>query len=291
MASILMSSSAFATFYVDAHRANTFSSWKSYTPIKTKIEIVNGAFSLSGTNIRSGVSLSLNSNSHILKGRDTVQWRMNYSHYFKVYVQVVTTKGIRYLSYYPLNKDLGKEGRFLQFGLGKSARNGKWQTFKRDIKADLEKFDKGNKLKEITKFFIRGSGLIDDVEVYKSKDTSQMTDEEICTYLVSKDSLMSTLSKFYPEAGVVETWETNLDKDFYEYYKLSKDKLSLIPIDLKIIKEYADKPPVVSFQNNNKEMVLKYPYRSKWNVPFEMITNTYDISTEQPTLISSEKDN
>jgi putative surface-exposed virulence protein len=50
-------------------------------------------------------------------------------------------------------------------GLGTSAVNGQWQTFTRDLQADLEQAQPGVKILEVNNFQIRGSGLVDDIKL------------------------------------------------------------------------------------------------------------------------------
>ena len=163
---VLLTSNLFGIVYSDGTNPND---WKYYTSSKGEVSIEDGAISLKGNGTKSGAYLQL---SPITKDASTVKWRMKFTKYFNLYVQVVTNKGVRYLGYYPLNNFSKKSGRFLKIGIGKSARNGKWQTFTRDINKDLESLETGLELHEIKAFFLRGTGLIDDVEVNKDDNAN-----------------------------------------------------------------------------------------------------------------------
>jgi uncharacterized repeat protein (TIGR02543 family) len=95
--------------------------------------------------------------------RAVIQWRMNYSDTFTVLLRINTTDGLRYLRYKPLQRsDLGTD-RYIDYGLGKTAADGTWRTFTRNLAADLSTAQPGNTLISLDAFMIKGSGMIDDV--------------------------------------------------------------------------------------------------------------------------------
>lgn len=97
----------------------------------------------------------------------TAQWSMSYSERFVVYFHINTKKGARYLYYTAVNKNKGisNSGRYIHHGLGKEAKNGSWQSFSRDLQADLQEFETDNEITAVNGFFIRGSGKVDDIKM------------------------------------------------------------------------------------------------------------------------------
>ncbi len=107
-----------------------------------------------------------------------VKWSMKYNERFVVYFHVKTSKGYRYLYYTESNNNWGmnNKGRYIHHGLGKQAKNGSWQSFSRDLQADLQEFEEDNEVLAVNGFFIRGSGRVDDIETAKpDKDTDTNT--------------------------------------------------------------------------------------------------------------------
>ncbi len=95
------------------------------------------------------------------------RWSMKYAEHFRVYIGVQTSKGFRYLTYTDSDTDIGlsRSKTYIHHGLGKQASNDTWKTFTRDLQADLQEFDKGNKLISVNSFLVRGSGKIDDIKM------------------------------------------------------------------------------------------------------------------------------
>jgi YD repeat-containing protein len=66
-----------------------------------------------------------------------LQWDMNYSESFTVYIAVQTKKGFRYLTYTPVNTDTLGNGTYISYGLGTNIQNGQWHTVYRDLAYDI----------------------------------------------------------------------------------------------------------------------------------------------------------
>jgi len=94
-----------------------------------------------------------------------IQWSMNYNEHFLVYISVETIKGHRYIYYTPSNSNggLSSNGRYIHHGLGSASINGEWQTFTRDLEADLKEFESDNDIISVNAFLIRGNGKVDDI--------------------------------------------------------------------------------------------------------------------------------
>ena len=123
---------------------------------------------LKGEGSKTGYALKAFYNTKINR---TIQWSMKYNENFTVYIKVITNDGIRYLAY--KNQDYDKRSEddqnYIYFGLGKSIIKNGWQTITRDLNEDLRKFEKNNHITNIIGFSIRGSGLIDDISLLRSK--------------------------------------------------------------------------------------------------------------------------
>ena len=94
-----------------------------------------------------------------------LQWSMNYSEAFAIFISVETTNGRRYITYSPRDDDRGVNGEYIFLGIGSDASNGTWQTFTRNLSEDVSSAEPGNQLTRINSFMIRGSGEIDDIRL------------------------------------------------------------------------------------------------------------------------------
>ncbi len=151
--------------------------WDVYdnTPAGARIRNVYDAqkrsrvIELSGKGMENGYRLGYWKNGTEFKNTKDkkLRWRMKYSENFRVYIGVQTTKGFRYLTYTNSNTSAGFNSTktSIHHGLGRRASNGTWQTFTRDLQADLQEFDKGNNITSVNTFLIRGSGKIDDIQM------------------------------------------------------------------------------------------------------------------------------
>ncbi len=156
--SYLFSTTLVADIYSDGTNPQD---WRVYTQTAGEITTHNGVIRLQGSGKNTGYRLDLAPLDH---DATAIRWKMNYHENFTVYVRLNTRRGIRYLVYTPRDDDRGLRGQYILLGLGADASDGRWHTFSKDIKADLERFDAGNVLLSISRFLIRGSGEIDDVE-------------------------------------------------------------------------------------------------------------------------------
>jgi len=99
-----------------------------------------------------------------------IEWSMNYSQGFTIYIDCETTAGHRYMTYRPVDEDELGDGTYVRYGLGTSARDGNWHTFMRDLQADLEEAQPGVTIEEVNGFLIRGSGRVDDIKLLDSME-------------------------------------------------------------------------------------------------------------------------
>jgi hypothetical protein len=154
------------------------------TPAGATITSVNDAdrggkvLKLTGEGLKNGSAIGY-TYSHGSTWNDTenktIKWSMKYSEDFMIYVRLTTEYGYRYLYYTDSNKDYGEVGykkpHYIHNGLGTTSNDGTWRTFTRNLSADLKRHQPMNKIISVDGFFVRGSGLIDDVELLKSTPT------------------------------------------------------------------------------------------------------------------------
>ncbi len=156
--------------------------WMVYdqSPSGATIKTVNDAqkgniIKLTGDGIKNGYVIGY-SFSKGSSWRDTtntnIKWSMKYSEDFIIYVRVNTKEGYRYLFYTNSNKNYGESNydkpHYIHNGLGIASNDGTWRTFSRDLNADLKRHQPSNEIISVDGFFVRGSGLIDDVELFSS---------------------------------------------------------------------------------------------------------------------------
>ena len=95
-----------------------------------------------------------------------IEWSMNYTETFTIYIDLETTAGHRYLTYTPSNMSQLGAGEYVYYGLGTDAMDGQWHTFVRDLQADLNTAQPGVTILEVNGFLIRGSGMVDDIKLH-----------------------------------------------------------------------------------------------------------------------------
>ncbi len=209
-----------SVIYEDAENKNTLG-WSVYDndPVGSSISNVyddekqSRVIKLEGDGTTNGYALGNWNN----KTEKTLQWSMNYSENFVVYISTQTTKGHRYIYYTASDTDKGLNGNYIHHGLGRMSKNGLWQTFTRDLEADLKEYESDNELLSVDKFLIRGSGLVDDIELQSTKEI----ESEAYNYDANGNRLQATVN------GVTTTASYTLDDNLEVYgddtYKYNAD--------------------------------------------------------------------
>ena len=176
--SLLVTFVAEGTLYDD----NTTNGWVIYDDVPEGASIKNEAnfdvssvgidvISVQGSGMLNGYRLGNHAGSEGSWGNTTekvISWDMKFSEDFNILVTIESTLGQRYLVYSPISDNAGikgSEGNYIHQGLGLDAKNGLWQRVSRDLEADLQKFEPGNHIVSINGLFVRGSGLIDNIEL------------------------------------------------------------------------------------------------------------------------------
>ena len=145
------------------------------------------------------------------RDKHIVRWSMNYAEAFTVYISTETSNGRRYFTYTPREDNLGVSGSYIRLGLGESADNGEWQTFTRDLNADLHLFEPDNNLISINAFMIRGSGRVDDIQTLSSMDVPVVN---TLVYENAEDENINGWSVFSNSSGeavIRNIWDESLE--------------------------------------------------------------------------------
>jgi len=285
IALILISNNALGGNFYNGFYSNSLdgSDWHCYTASKGTTEIgkdVGPHFvTFKGNGTRTGFYKIL---TPVVKNGTNIQFLLKFTNYFKVYIQVMTTNGIRYMTYYPIEENLGKQGRFIQLGLGVRARRG-YRVVKRNLQEDLEKFEESNSILEVRAFFIRGSGTIDGGIFVYPESNNEITLEPASNS--DKEKLLE-LSKNPPKDRF--KYGVNIRTDYIDYlivaftsssnepissfYTLSKDKKSLVKM--------FDLPKAGRIENDQYGISIENKIITvhRFNYPNNNYIDRYDIS-------------
>jgi len=298
-AMILLMSNLFGTVYSDGTNPND---WKPYTSVKGEVKENNGTLEFTG-NGKQGFYIPVNTKCKVPDNIYTVSWRMKSKRYSQIFVQVMTKNGIRYLCYYPLSKIiLGKSGRFLKYGLDRrfgdhpNSRDGNWHTYTINVEDDLKYYESENELLEIKAFFIRGSVLLDDVQVI----TKTLTETEKFQKLVSETNYTDGSEiVYFPELGIGKSTVNTLAEDitfFFAFSDENKDSLTGVPIPATtlMMPNAIRTRSVVIPNNHNKQLTVIYECKmiqQKLDClknPNDWYHDIYDVRNPlKPILISS----
>ncbi len=107
----------------------------------------------------------------------TVSWRLKYSEPFKFMVKVRTDNhNPLYVYYAPDDLDDGfytDTYDYIHNAVGADLDSGEWESFTRDIEADIKRFLPNDTLQEIISFRVRGSGRVDDISTSLRNSSSK----------------------------------------------------------------------------------------------------------------------
>jgi hypothetical protein len=130
--------------------------------------------------------------------QNVLRWSMSYSQPFKIYVDVQTTAGQRFITYTPASSDKLGSGKYVYFGIGSGAIPGQWHTFTRDLQADLEKAQPNVSIQEVNGLIIRGSLRIDGIQLLQFLPCDDTDADGICdddeVYVYGTDPLKADTS-------------------------------------------------------------------------------------------------
>jgi len=171
------------TLYEDASDGNT-QGWRVYDNTSPGATISNIYSSTKKNNVIQ-LKGDASKNAYILGGfggaqawnnttQKNLKWSISSNEFFTIYIRINTTKGYKYLCYTPVDTDLGSisQNRYIHHALGANIINGLWSTYTRDLEADLQEFDSDNKLISILGFLVRGSVLVDDIQLFNPQQNN-----------------------------------------------------------------------------------------------------------------------
>jgi len=178
----LLATLASATTYENANNGTT-DKWKVYDnkPAGAIIENVydktlnSKVIKLTGEGRKNAYMLGQKSGKKAWNNRSekNISWKMNFAENFKIMVYVKTKLGQRVLYYDYKNKDRGVyKKKYIRFGLGRASKKGTWLTIQRDLEADLKKYEPNNTIISVNAFRVNGSGMVDDIQLTKTKGTT-----------------------------------------------------------------------------------------------------------------------
>jgi len=181
------------TIYFNAENGlNT--GWDIYDDSHTGASLINiydemrqsRVVQLIGSSTIDGFRLSGPENTPWRNENQTVlEWSLQYTEHFIVYVDLDTTAGHRYLYYSPADYSDFGTGEYVRIGLGSYLRDGRWHTIVRDLQTDLERGQPGVQIIAVNGFLIRGPGRLDDILLHSGLDPDGdglTLDEEIRVY-------------------------------------------------------------------------------------------------------------
>lgn len=298
---VLLMSNLFGTVYSDGTNPED---WKLYTTTQGEVGEDNGAIEFKG-NGKQGFYLPLNIKCDTDKNEYELSWKMKSKRYSQTLIQIMTKDGIRYLSYYPTKNTHGKNGRFLKFGLDnkykhiapvRRTRDGKWHTNTQNIVRDLKRYEPDNELLEIKAMLVRGTVLIDDVEVLTHTFTDR--DRFIRAMRSTQPGFSGDAIEYFPELGIGSSTVNMLAYEVSNFFAFSDDKKdSLTRIDIygfSSLSKYNSEGVRVFPDNSNKKLTLSYNCKDDENhIPKclkinERYHDIYDVSNPlNPVLIST----
>ena len=243
--------SAATTVYADASSKYAYAThWKISGDTKGAYESIvvdserEKAFQLEGNGLNTTFKLGGQAgrgNRDRWFSKDAVfQWSMKFSEEFNILVAIKTKKGNRFLVY--TNEDSSKKGKIrggkVRYGLGTDSADGKWHTFKRNLKEDWNAFEPDNPILTVDGFFVRGSGRIDDIiSSFSSQDTQPShAPTNLRVSNITKTS--ATLSWDYAPGDVDEFYIIEINKKLGEGLSYSTSENTKVLTGLKPNKTY-----------------------------------------------------
>ena len=169
---ILLNTHLHAKIYEDAENKNIIQ-WNILSSSKEgSIRIIydktkkSNVIKFEGDSTRSTYILQLDDNniSYPLHKKILLQWEMQYSKDYVIFIKINTINGIRTLIYTSNNTD-----NTFQYGLGANSISYKWRKYTRNIRKDLKKYEPNNQVLSLKNFVIRGNGKVDNIKLIEDK--------------------------------------------------------------------------------------------------------------------------
>jgi len=186
-----------------------------------------------------------------------VSWDMKFSEDFVIILLVQSNLGKHYLIYTP-----GTFNSYMQYGLGKGIKNGKWQTFRRNIQKDIAYFDNRVKIVSLKRFVLKGNGMIDNISTTLGSQKTTSNKRTSTKKLMPKDRLI-------PKKKLIPT-------------KVLTPKKVLIPEvkQQEVLKKQTNSSPVIKMQGMKiVKLSLGEPYVEEGVSAYDKEDGEIDVET------------
>lgn len=245
-----------ATIYSNGDN-NDSNQWHVYdnSPLGATVSNITDSFqgnviSFTGNGIDNGYRLgTISDNSEEAWHNDsefTLKWKMKYNETFLIFVSIETTQGHKYLTYSPHNYNAGSG-----HGLGTDVIDGTWKSFSRNLVSDLNDINSSNTLLKVNGFLIRGSGLIDDIELINENNESYL-----------QNLILPSCDSSNPEVQIINEnidWEHINDSDKTIFCVSPGDYSDISPISIDI-NGTSTKLRYILLNNGNNEHPVNLDY-------------------------------
>lgn len=159
-----------------------------------------------------------------------ISWSMKYNEDFSFFVGADVDNVFTIFEYQPTANpgEITANGRY-RFGLGTAAANDTWQTFTRDIAADLNALSPGRTLQRIHRIALRGSGRVDDIKTMRSLNADGNSVPPVVS-LVGRSTIIVPINTNYADAGAKAA--DDVDDN------ISDDIITVNPVDTQVAGSY-----------------------------------------------------
>lgn len=135
---------------------------------------------LSGSGISTGYQIERDNGADWNNTTETtISWDVKFSEEFRVAISVETELGARSIRYVIGDSASTINGGLITHYISADHMNGNWHTITRDLQADLQALEPNNSLQQIDLFQIRGSGLLDNVQLEGAFTSDRVSSEAI----------------------------------------------------------------------------------------------------------------
>ena len=161
------------TIYEDAEDGTTLG-WYVYDNSSNCAEVLNidndntRVIQLKGKGLSSGFVLR-DMNGEFFNNLDArvIEWKSKFVGEFIIFISIkLDDDSIKYLEYSPTRYE--KMDNVLFIKLHQWASDGKWYTYKRDLRLDLQRYFPNRRIKAVLDFQVRGEGCLDDIRLIKA---------------------------------------------------------------------------------------------------------------------------
>ncbi len=161
------------TIYEDAEDGTTLG-WYVYDNSSNCAEVLNidndntRVIQLKGKGLSSGFVLR-DMNGEFFNNLDArvIEWKSKFVGEFIIFISIrLDDDSIKYLEYSPVQYEKMDDVLFIK--LHQWASDGKWYTYKRDLRLDLQRYFPNRTIKAVLDFQVRGEGCLDDIRLIKA---------------------------------------------------------------------------------------------------------------------------